>query len=649
MTDEKDFEILLKEVLEDPSLILNADITPEQVLKIQKHLNPYGRIAGGPQNPDKKKVLVCSYTNLREDYLRRFIMTGMISFLFQLQDEWEVPIEKRRWTPSSQSDENEVADLDKISESLTSLTEVVNNAQTAKKEVAELKKEIENLKAKKAEHDLLETADDTLQKQIEEKEQQLSRSAETEAALLYVSTYTLNKLGKYASTHLRATAQNGMKYPEIKNILKSNPLPPPPSQLEIPPAMAKDIIKNFLQSWFKFDPSIHVRSAHSASAIEKSIEEILVNDTAVQVDSKDPEHLTLSAVKARAVKPKSEHKAAVNMITSSDRNYNSVVHLLRDDDLLNSALAAFSEPDVFKHYLLPLDDKSSAHHALENIPPQDTFHRFNYYTEVNYEKIKTVTEAIYPEKSDLDWALGVWDVIEGSDVEIDTAFEDFCKKYQDEVPSAIKALDFGAWSLLADYSKNRSKVEIYNKNTDILKRILDRHADDKRIGAELMRNRVRQVKAKNIAEEGPDAAGLIQYKKNVSENSQDLVSKGAERVISPEEMKRLEKAQGNIKAAQELELLDQCEETIRLLGPKVNRTKNEEEEFNKAVEMIPKIKEMLAVPDDAIQVDVFTNDTTGNFKKSHFYTKAEEPDHLKTDTVDTSVHPAVSRSIRNKK
>jgi hypothetical protein len=34
---------------------------------------------------------------------------------------------------------------------------------------------------------------------------------------------------------------------------------------------------------------------------------------------------------------------------------------------------------------------------------------------------------------------------------------------------------------------------------------------------------------------------------------------------------------------------------------------------------------MAEVPDGAIQVDVFTNDTkTGDFKKSSFYTKSEE-------------------------
>ena len=42
-------------------------------------------------------------------------------------------------------------------------------------------------------------------------------------------------------------------------------------------------------------------------------------------------------------------------------------------------------------------------------------------------------------------------------------------------------------------------------------------------------------------------------------------------------------------------------------------------------------KEMINVPDDAIQVDVFTTDADGNMQKSHFYTKAEAPEEPPED------------------
>ena len=55
-------------------------------------------------------------------------------------------------------------------------------------------------------------------------------------------------------------------------------------------------------------------------------------------------------------------------------------------------------------------------------------------------------------------------------------------------------------------------------------------------------------------------------------------------------------------------------------------TIDEADELDKARKYIASVREMVAVPDDSIQVDVFTNNpNTGGFEKSHFYTKAEAP------------------------
>jgi hypothetical protein len=41
---------------------------------------------------------------------------------------------------------------------------------------------------------------------------------------------------------------------------------------------------------------------------------------------------------------------------------------------------------------------------------------------------------------------------------------------------------------------------------------------------------------------------------------------------------------------------------------------------------------MAAVPDDAIQIDVFSsNPATGDFSRGLFYTKAEAPEHMSKD------------------
>jgi hypothetical protein len=129
--------------------------------------------------------------------------------------------------------------------------------------------------------------------------------------------------------------------------------------------------------------------------------------------------------------------------------------------------------------------------------------------------------------------------------------------------------------------------------------------------------------AKNIAEEGPDAEGLSQYR-----SVHGISLPGGEKVISNEEMLRLEKTKGNIKAAKELEVLESLENRIlEIQHFEKNRplTYAETQELEKLKGRLEFAHQMAEVPEGAIQVDVFTTNTsTGDFKKSSFYTKSEE-------------------------
>ena len=622
-----DFDALVRDVLEHPENLLNSKLTSEQVLEIQKRLNPYAGIAGPALAADRKRIAAVSCTNLREDYLRRLTATSLVGFLFQVFHEWEVPVEQRRWTPpkalqKKDDPSHQPFEIEAIIERLEATLAIAREAAAASGEAGATKRA-----AIEADTILL---DGESRAAVEQRYAEAEALAAKAAGLLYATTHATHRFGVEAGQRLRATAEAGLKYPEVKEILSRHPLPAPPGQIEVPANTAKEIIGSFLRNWFEFDPSVHVRSGHDAKTIAAAVEMTRVGDRDVAVDTKDPGHLTLEAVRAAAPQPAAEHKEAYDLIVANKQSYAAVAALLRDDDLAEAALTALGADGDFRQYLFPVPADSPARPAADTVPPQDTFHRWAYYTEVNYEELRTITEAIYPERPDLDWAIALWEVFEGTEAEVDAAFDKHCQRYQEEIPSAIKALQFGNWSLLADFKENRKKIQFYNRNTEVLKRILDRHADDKRIGAELMRNRVRQAKARNIATEGSDAPGLSQYRRNVSEKGQDIGGKGAEKVISPEEMRRLERAGGSIKAAQELELLEQCEKTIRDLSEMESLrplTTNEARELSDARNSIDKIREMVAVPDDAIQVDVFTsNPTTGEFGKSHFYTKAVAPD-----------------------
>lgn len=635
-SDDVNFDELVGDILQNPERLLDESLTAEQLLEIQKRINPYAGIAGPAPAPEKKRIAAVSYTNLREDYLRRFTATSLVGYIYQMLKEWDVPAEARRWTPASAAkDPAEHAPFaaDKLAEMLGSAASVAKDAAEAAAEAAELKRQA-------AEASLLASDEksDSLEDAVAASERLAAlnaavKSAEERAAgLLYAATHIAHKIGSEASGRLRATAEAGLRFDGVRDILSRHPLPPPPSALEAPLALSKDIIKGFLDNWLQFDPSVHVRSGHNVATIIAALSEKAVGGGTVYTDTADPAHLAPAVVRDVPVVPAPAHAEQLKAIASAGpRAASALLTLLREPDLADAAAAALADEasrEAFLYYLAPVPADSPARPAIEVIPPQDTFHRWAYYTEVNYEELRTVTEALYPERPDLDIAVALWDVFEGDAKTVDAAFDKHCQRYQDEVPSAIRALEFGAWSLLGDFKENRKKIQFYNSHTDVLKRILDRHAEDKRIGAELMRNRVRQVKAKNIAEDGPDALGLASYKRNVAEKGQSLAAKGVETVISQEEMRRLEKARGNVKAAKELEVLEQCERTIAdLEGAQKYRelTSLESDDLARARSAIVRAREMIEVPSDAIQVDVFTTDgAAGNITKSHFYTRADD-------------------------
>ena len=69
--------------------------------------------------------------------------------------------------------------------------------------------------------------------------------------------------------------------------------------------------------------------------------------------------------------------------------------------------------------------------------------------------------------------------------------------------------------MLADFKENRKKIEFYNRNTEVLKRILDRHADDKKLGSELMKNRIKHVLVTNSV--------VIHHDKNIGKTTERVV------------------------------------------------------------------------------------------------------------------------------
>lgn len=643
---KKTVDEILSEVLDNPNKLMDVnDYNVEEIQQMLKTLNPYRFAAKCATNNGKKRSIAVSYLNMKDSWFEKFEATAMLAFLFQIAKEWEVPKELRRWIPDTKKDEKDsrteiYSDLEEQKTLLEGTYAIINKAIEAKQTLEKTKQELADVSIKAVQAQTIhfsyvkdkadpKTIEEALKEfnELSKKETQLKLRLLAEegkyAGLQYALSRAHIKQGKDAEKRFDAIVDYNMKFPETRAILTSAGITK--SQIgavEMPEPIAKKIVQNFVSSWFKYDPIAHVRSAYDKESVESKIAKDAEGN---ETDNADPDRLTLKTLSSKAPKPKSGDIEALEKISSDKHSRNAALCVLRDPELCSAVRHAIDNRDAFRRYLSPLAE--TAKMSLENIPPQDTYHRFKYFKEQNYEDLLSATTAIYHEKRDLDWALGVWDYFEGNDKEINAQFSNFCQKNEDDMPSSIKLIDFGGWTLLGDFKENREKAQFYNKYTEVLKRILDRHEKDASLGRKLMEKRIEKEKAKNIREAGPDAPGLSAYKK---ENN-SLGKMGAQAVISAEQMKRLERARGDQKAAKELEFIDGLDAKIAEMDAiRQHRplNKQEESDYEDMKRRRKDAEEMLEVPDDAIQVHVLETDTTENkMTKRVAYLPAEAPTH----------------------
>lgn len=209
------------------------------------------------------------------------------------------------------------------------------------------------------------------------------------------------------------------------------------------------------------------------------------------------------------------------------------------------------------------------------IPPVDVFHHFNRYLTNHYEQVREACQILYCEKPDIEFGIQYYN---SYDTKKDA--EDNRRSIQDKVTVPVFTIKNEEWTILGPFKENRERVDFYNKNTEIIKKMIEQAEMDQRLGMDLMKKRVRVQKEKNIIEAGPDDPGLEQYQKALG--------------------------------------------TIENLGAKKVLSREEKEELAEAVRR----KEMTEVPPDAIQVDVFKTDDDGKMVKDKFYTQAEAPEFM---------------------
>jgi hypothetical protein len=625
--DEVEFQELLSGIKANPHSAKLEELDTDVIQRLYKELNPYNHNVV-PVDDKNVRQITFSNTQLQETYQRRFIMTSLVGFIYRVLSEYDVPNTDRRW----ENKRKKAAVVkpwtpEQMLEQATALRDLATIVSDAEKASTDARAEAMKLDQVVLEHKLL---DDIPKEELATKQKEvlaLMKNAEDADCryhgLQWAYMSKVRQYGKDMDRRFDDFSKKANQFPELrKDIAKE--MVEPMAMLEMPAINAKKVIKNFLDNWFEYNPDAHVRKSYDEFK-NKNIKEVPLEGLGTfKTDTADPDRIPVDVLLSnRPVFATSEDEKHFNSFTASSRAYNSIMYLLRNETAYNamSQIIKSDRAEYFRRYLTPLTE-SSTRGALEHIPPQDTFHRWEFYNDVNYEELRTATEAIYPEKSLLEMALIVYDYNEGTADEVKARYDEYCNTHQNNVISDIKSMPLGNWTLIASFKKNREKVNYYNQKTEILKRIMDRNAQDKILGQDLMKKRVHNLKAKNIKEAGPNDPGLDNY---ISSNGPADTT----RLVSNEEMLRLKRTNGDLKAARELKDLDNAKVELTILLNKKKQGKltvEEEQELSDARKRYETAKEMIEVPDNAIQVDVFETDAaTGTFTKSKFYTEAEAP------------------------
>jgi hypothetical protein len=256
--------------------------------------------------------------------------------------------------------------------------------------------------------------------------------------------------------------------------------------------MAKRVIvKEFLNDMFQYNPNVHVKSVYKPN----------IKDTARGVIDTPAANLAISQLKKKDAKFREQMLEfdRVQKLVAMKEGKGEVV----DESIANLVAKKLVLPEY--HYMTrnyegaAVEDINLIRTVNNMIPPADIFHRYQIYYETNYDKLREAVLHLYSDKPDFDIAINPYD---WHDSEEDAAT--FQKKHSSEVITDILKADSGKWNFFAPFAKVRESMKYFNEKTLILEEIASQIEEDAKIGEELMKNRIRIQKQKNIDEDGPD-------------------------------------------------------------------------------------------------------------------------------------------------
>jgi hypothetical protein len=329
----------------------------------------------------------------------------------------------------------------------------------------------------------------------------------------------------------------------------------------------KGFVQTFLARNLKYNPDRHVSSSHKEDISKKKMME---DRMARQVDTPTINDAAQCTYQSLCASAKNIHKCVnlLDELKETNDEFNNL-HGIMVKNLEEQK--KIMEQQLYGARLL---SESHTHHVYTVNPPKDVFYHLDRYITNNFEELRQATEVLYNERSDFEFAIHYYGTFENEE-----EAAKYRRKNESHFICPLFTINKGAWTLLGPFRQNRDKIDFYNRNTEILKRLFDQMESDHKLGKDLMKKKVERKKKKEIKDMGSDPKGLDEYKSALG----TIDALGAQPLLSREDKERLADA--------------------------------------------VKAKEMAEVPEDSVQVDVYKT-VDGKLVKDKFYTEAEAPQFM---------------------
>lgn len=487
---------LSKSLIEDPALAY--DMSHDQLNQVRKFINPYGNIISANESWVNLSII-----NWRDEYLRKFHMTGLVGYLYRTLEEYEdeddIDVVRAKWN----------------------------------KKIKEQKDFNQQLILNGVPQDTLDGSVSKLSKQMDD-EIKMRKTITRNIARRF-----LNRNFDYnPDKHLRGSHSSNDKDPERKT--------------------KPEVVRENMATGDKA-PMVEQRIKDNPDAVFKYLKDNLMYTYQSAIQSMD-------VIKGALKSLQNSENDIDDKMGILGRKYNQLTKITTDMKKLVDPLAAAEMVS-----------------AIKVNPPTEVFFHYNRYMTNHYEQLREVCQNLFNEKPDLEFSVIYYDHFKNQNKARDHRI-----MHADEFRAEVLSLSNNGISMIGPFRENRERVDFYNKNTEIMKRMMEQMEADNKLGKDLIDKRMKEKKTKNIKEDGPDDPGLASYTKTGHGGGGTAQDLGAKK--------------GMTKAEQEAAYAAQIKDEQDKLDP------------------------------EAIQVEVFypqeNADGETEVKRTYFETQAEAPLHL---------------------